>query len=203
MANTNAPFGFKPIASMGVCPNYELAEFVIDKDDSTKIFRGDPVKLLTTGYVAQWTASTAVSQLAGIFWGCRYLSTSQGRIVSNNYWPGSDAAGDVTALVVPILFNVPQYFLVQTDSTGAAFADKYGNFDIQLGTGSTATGQSGAYLDISTINTTATLPFRLIDLWGGTPPAGRGNVGPGTQSGAYNWVIVAANIGAGSTGLSA
>lgn len=185
---------------MGVTPNFETVEMIVDKDDTTAIYTGDPVKLLSTGYIAQWSAGTAVSQLAGIFWGCRYLSTSLGRVITNNYWPGSDASGDVTALVIPCVFNVPQYFVVQTDSTGATFADKYRNYDVALGTGSTANGRSGAYLDLSTGNTTATLPFRLVDLWGGTPPSGRGNVGSGTESGAYNWVIVAANV-TGTTGL--
>ena len=201
MANTNAPFGLEFIATMSSTPNFELVPIIIDKDDTTKIYRNDLVKMLSTGYGAQWTATTAVSQLGGIFKSCTFRSTSEGKIVHRNYWPGADAADDVTAWCYPVQFGGPLYFRAQTDATGAVFADKYANVDIVVGTGSTDTALSGSYIDISTLAATATLPFRIIDLWGGTPPAGRGNKGPGTQSGAYNWVIVAANIGAGTTGL--
>lgn len=201
MANTNAPFGLRVLHPVGSPPTHELVEAKIAYDNSTAIFTGDPVKYLDTGYVAQWSAATAVSQLAGIFMGCRYLSTSQGRIISNNYWPGSDVASDqvVTALILPLNLSAAQELVIQADSTGAAFADKHLNCDIVVGTGNTRNGRSGAYLDISTKAVTATLPFRIVDLWGA---GGRGNIGPGSEAGAYNWVIVRANTsGAGSTGI--
>jgi hypothetical protein len=56
-----------------------------------------------TGYVEQWAngdGATATKILVGIFVGCRYFSTSQKKSVWNNYWPGSDATGDVEAFVV-------------------------------------------------------------------------------------------------------
>jgi len=198
MANTNAPFGLRPLGTRGGPPNFELMPVRIAYNAGA-IYTGDPVKRLSTGYVSAWTASTAVSQLAGIFVGCEYLSTAQGKIVKNNYWPGSDVASgnDVTGYIIPVNLASPTYFEIQTDGTGAAFADIGMNFDVAMGTGSTRTGRSGAYLDISTVAATATLPFRLIDLKG---TGGRNNVGPGCEAGAYNWVIVAANF-TGSTGI--
>ena len=66
MANVNAPFGLKPLTSAtGAASNYEMRKANIAYNNTTKIYRGDPVKLLSTGYIAQWTAATAVSQLAG------------------------------------------------------------------------------------------------------------------------------------------
>lgn len=203
MANTNAPFGALPLHGMGASPTFETIEMKIAYNDTTKIFTGDLVKRLDTGYVAQWSAGTAVSQLAGIFMGCRYLSTALGRIVSNNYWPGADVASNqkVTAYILPLNLASPVYLKIQTDASGVAFADIGGNFDVDIGTGTTSNGRSSMVLDASTgAAVTATLPFRLIDLWG---VGGRGNGGPGSEAGAYNWAIVAANTsGAGSTGLA-
>lgn len=201
MANTNAPFGFKPLQNVGSPPTFETVERKIASNNSTAIFTGDPVKRLATGYVAQMAASDSVALLDGIFWGCRYLSTSLGRVITNNYWPGSDATGDVTAFVIPILGAAGQYFLVQTDSTGVAFADIGGGFDIEVGSGTTANGRSSVVLDASAgASATATLPWRLVDLWG---VGGKGNVGPGSEAGAYNWAIVSANVtGTGIAGLT-
>ena len=43
---------------------------------------------------------TVVVPIAGVFVGCKYLSTSQKRTVWTNYWGGADANGDVTAYVI-------------------------------------------------------------------------------------------------------
>jgi hypothetical protein len=201
MANTFAPFGLKQTGGApGAAPNAEQVEYQIVSTDANKIYFGDPVKLLATGYVAAWTAGTAVSQLAGIFVGCKYLSTSQGRVVWSPYWPGADASsGTVYAYIVPVSPGSPQRFLVQTSNSATTAvavgqASLFLNADVAMGTGSTANGISGAYLDINTFNTTPTLPFRIMALYPG--------VGPGSDAAsAYNWVIVQANIGQ-TTGLS-
>lgn len=182
MANTNAPFGFRQYSGTGSAPTYEQVVMTIASNNATAIFQGDPVVPLNTGYIAQ--ASSNSVQIAGIFQGCKYTSVSQKRTVWSNYWPGSDANGDVEAYVV----NDPNAkFVAQTDSTGAAFADINANVGFAIGTGNTATGLSGAYLDISTKGTTDTLPFRIVGLVT-TPPGA-----PGTESGAYNLALVAFN----------
>lgn len=213
MANLNAPFGFRPIQSaIGAASNYEMIQGQIAYNDTTPIYRGDPVKILSTGYCTQWTNGTAVSQLWGIFWGVHYLSTSQGKVVANNFWPGNDVAStaqsSIVADIIPCTGSASPRFIVQSDSTGVAFADIGQNCDVTLGTGSAYNGQSGAY--ISGLGTTATLPFRIEGLYGGLPGAGGfmgvqpGSGGPysGSATGAYNWVIVRANVtGAGATGI--
>lgn len=182
MANTNAPYGFRQYSGTGSAPTYEQVVMTIASNNATAIFFGDPVVPLNTGYIAQ--ASSNSVQIAGIFVGCKYLSTSQKRTVWSNYWPGSDANGDVTAYVV----NDPNAkFVAQSDATGVAFADINANIGFAIGTGNTATGISGAYLDTSTLNTTNTLPFRVVSLV--TNPPGSA----GTEAGAYNWAIVAFN----------
>lgn len=198
MANTLAPFGFRHTGiTNGASPTFGLITRQVAYNDTTKIYLGDPVKSLSTGYVAQWTAGTAVSQLAGVFNGCSYLSTARGSYVWSPYWPGSDVASGnvVTAYLNPCNLSVAPTFLVQSSGTAITLADIGMNADVAIGTGSTLTGISGATLDQATLATTATLPFRIIDLY-----AGVGNGADTTTS--YNWVIVAANVsGAGSTGI--
>jgi len=215
MANVNAPFGLQQQQSViGASPSFGMIYRQIAYNDSTKIFTGDPVKQLNTGYIAQWTAATEVSQLIGIFAGVDYLSTINGKMVSSPFWPGADVASTaqstIVAKIIPCNLATPSVFKVQSDATGVAFADIGMNIDVALGTGNTTTGQSGCYLNLGTINTTATLPFRIVGLYGGLPGAGGamgvqpGSTGPysGSSTGAYNWVLVAANVsGAGSTGI--
>lgn len=178
----------------GAAPTYPLRPRLIAYNNATKIYHGDPVKSLNTGYIAQWTAATAVSQLAGIFWGCQYYSLSNKTTIYPNYWPGADVGTDaeVTAQLVPVATAVPPLFVVQTGNSATTavavtLADIGQNADVALGTGSTVSGQSGAYLDINTFGTTATLPFRIVALYDGP---GNGS----DAASANNWVIVQANI---------
>lgn len=191
MANTNAPFGALPYQGAdGAAPTYGMATRLIAYNDTTKIYRGDLVKALSTGYIAQWTATTGVSQAAGVFWGCKYYSVSQKTTVFSNYWPGADVATNavVTAYIIPINTAVPPKFVIQTDSTGIALTNVGQNADVAMGTGSTLTGMSGMYLDVSTVAATATLPFRILGLYSDV------GVGNGSEAGAYNRAIVQANI---------
>lgn len=198
MANTLAPFGFSQVGGApGAAPNAEQVVYPIAYDDNTKIYTGDPVKLTSDGVVSQWTASTGVSQMVGIFVGCQYLSSLTGRTEWAPYWPGagvvaSTNASSIKAYLVPCSPGTAPRFLVQTSNSNttaspATQADVGRNCDVAgLSGGSTVTGRSGAYLDLYTSNTTATLPFRIISLYQGV-----GNGSDATT--AYNWVIVEAN----------
>jgi hypothetical protein len=124
-----------------------------------------PVVGTANGYITQ--AAPGTTALAGIFVGCKYLSTSQKRVVWSNYWPGSDATGDVEAYVID---DPNARFIVQTSTssfpmTGSVTTMTSGvigqNAQFSIGTGSTATGRSGAYL--SSLGTTATFPFTIVD----------------------------------------
>lgn len=215
MANVNAPFGLRQQQSAtGAGSNFEMIYRQVAYNDTTKIFTGDPVKQVDTGYVAQWTAATEVSQMIGIFAGCEYLSSATGKMQSSPFWPGADVASTaqntIIAKIIPCNLAIPSRFIVQSDATGCAFADIGLNVDLALGTGNTTTGISGAYINMGTKAATATLPFRIVGLYGGLPGAGGaggvqpGSTGPysGSPTGAYNWVIVMANVsGAGSTGI--
>jgi hypothetical protein len=183
MANTNAPFGFRQYQGNGSAPTYEQVPVKIAYN-ATNIFFGDPVEPDANGYVVQGDGTTAAAGIAGIFVGCQYLSVAQKRTVWSNYWPGSDVAS--TQTVTGYIVNDPNAkFVVQSDATGIVQGDVNLNVGYTIGTGNTSNGISGAY--ISGANTTNTLPFRIVGLI--TDPPGSA----GTESGAYNWVVVAFN----------
>lgn len=194
MANTNTPFGFKQYRGLGSAPTYEQSVRLIKSDNTTAIYFGDPVKSLNTGYIDRGTATGAI---AGIFAGCKYLSTSQKRTVWSNYWPGSDAASDVEAYII----NDPNaQFVVQAGGTAITLADIGANIDFALGTGNSATGISGAYATGAA--TTIGLPFRVVGLVT-EPPGANGT----DATSAYNQIIVGFNNvgtrdnGAGPSGI--
>ena len=187
MANTSAPFGFRQYSGTGSTPTYEQVTLLIKSDYTTPIYFGDPVYPLSTGYIAGSSVTPGTVQIAGIFVGCTYLSVSQKRTVWSNYWPGSDNNGDVTAYVVT---DPNANFLVQvggSSSTGLTQADIGANVQFAYGTGNSASGISGAYVVYNSAAVTDTLPFRVKSLVTAPPGAN------GTESGAYNYVVVGFN----------
>ena len=194
MANTAAYNGFQQYSGTGSAPTYEQVAVQIAYNASA-IYYGDPVNPDANGYVVVGvtTASSGNTQIAGIFVGCQYLSVSQKRTVWSNYWPGSDVASG--NYVEAYIINDPNAkFLVQSDSTGITLAGVNANIGFAIGTGNTSSGISGAYVDSTTINTTNTLPFRIISLVVDPPGTnGTQTVAGGYSSGAYNYVVVAFN----------
>lgn len=180
MANTFAPYGFlQAQGGAGGAPTFAQSTRRIASTNTNPIFTGDPVQPVTssaTGYITQATAGGSV-QLAGIFVGCQYFSTSQKRTVWSSYWPGSDATGDVIAYVID---DPAARFVVQTSGstfpvTGTATTQTLG-VQGQLVTfaysttgatsgntngGNNATGRSTAYVNATA--TTNTSPFIIVD----------------------------------------
>lgn len=208
MANTNAPYGFlEYYGSAGGAPTFSQSTRRV-ASSAGAIYFGDPVMPVVStanGYIVQ--ASPGTTTLAGVFVGCKYLSTSQKRVVWSRYWPGSDATGDVEAYVIDdpnarfvAMGNSTTFNITGTLSTFTSSpVGQYAQFAI--GSGNTASGQSGAYLN--SLGTTVTFPFIVVDLI--TAPPGSNGADPTT---AYNWVVVGFNNeimrsnGAGPTGIS-
>ena len=206
--NQNSPFGMSQYrGGAGGAPTFALTNRKV-LSTAGAIYQGDPVQpnvTTATGFINQGTASTIVC--SGIFDGCNYLSTSQKRVVWSNYWPGSDATGDVNAKIIDdpnaqfvAMGNSTDFNITGTlTSQLSSPVGQYCNYTI--GTGNTANGISGAYL--SGLNTTVTLPFIVVDLI--TAPPGSVGSDPTT---AYNWVVVGFNNewlrtnGAGPLGIT-
>jgi len=193
MANTFAPFGFRQWSGTGSAPTYEQvanSNGGIDYNTAA-IYYGDPVVRVGSGDGTFTQAASAAGgstvPMAGIFTGCKYLSTARKYTVWSNYWPGSDVSSGNQSTIEAYIINDPNaQFLVQSDSTGVTQGGVGSNFDFAIGTGTAANGISGAYL-LHTGVTTAAYPWRLVSLV--LNPPGQN----GTASGAYNYAIVAFN----------
>lgn len=201
MANTLAPFGFVQVGTASGPPNFARAgspsPYKIAAGFTTAIYFGDAVRMWVSGdsgtssagYITPWVVAdggSATKILAGIFLGCEYYSTGQRKTVWNNYWPGSDATGDVTAFVC----DDPQsQWMVQAGTAAVPItaASIGANADIiTTPVGNTTTGISGMTLGVPT--TTVTLPFKVVNLVQSPPGVNGRDVAT-----AYNNVIVAFN----------
>lgn len=200
MANTAAFFGFAEWGTVNSsAPNFGQSHnppYRISSSYNTAIGFGDPVKMNTsaTGYVERWVAGDgATTPCAGVFVGCSYYSTSQKKTVWSNYWPGSDATGDVNAFLV----DAPNAIFKVQAATGPITQTSIGRTaDVTMGTVNTTTGISGASL--TNPGTTATFPFKVVGIVN-TPPGGNGT----DTASANNYVLVTFNNEALKTTTSA
>jgi len=156
---------------------------------------------------------TCYVPVAGVFVGCKYLSTSQKRTIWSNYWPGSDANGDVTAYVIT---DPNAQFIVQTANSNttatAVGVSAIGqnisfNYNDSAGTGetngNTANGLSTFFADQYSLiaNSSAGaasnnfLPFRIISLANYTPGATSplAGINGNDSTTAYNKIVVGFN----------
>ena len=188
MANVQATFGFRHIGYLGGgSPDFQLSTGVIASGNTTKIFRGDPVvRTPATGKIAQGSNNTET--LAGIFDGCMYTPVG-GTPVWSPFWPGAGASVDATAYIIDAPNAV---FLAAALNTSLVTANIGENVGYTIGTGNTVTGFSAATVDQASLNTTLTLPFRVI-----APVTTSGNygvVGNGSDpSTAFGWAVVTFN----------
>ncbi len=190
MANTNAPFGFRQYSGNGSAPTYEQVAVAITAG-ANAIYFGDPVTPQADGSVARSSdtgGSPSATGIAGVFTGCKYLSTVNKRTVWSNYYPGG--TDPLSGTIEGYIVNDPNArFVVQSDGTGAAAADVNATIGFAIGSGNTTTGISGAYVDLTTVGTTANNPFRIVSIVN-APPGANGTLANGQ---AYDQVVVAFN----------
>ena len=166
MANTQAPFGFRPSRRQdGAEPNYKLSPYPILSTYNTAIAKGDPVSLTSAGVINAMTPGTGL--ILGIFWGCKYYDTVFQRTLWSNQWNTISAlAGSVEAYVID---DTRMVFDVQAGGAAVAItqADVGANINFAGQSTPNAAGFSQAYADQTTINpATTTLPFRIVGLSG-------------------------------------
>jgi len=186
MSNVNAPNGFQYFGRLeGGSPTEGLTPALISSGDTSALGYGDLVSRTAGGYVTKATVGT--TSIFGVFYGCSYLSTALGRVATSNYYAGSGASSDISALIC----TDPQAtFLVQSDNTAIAFADIGANTNFVTGTPNATTQMSTMALAQSLISTTDTLPFRIIGLYSQSAPPGTDGT---DNTSAYNRVIVQPN----------
>lgn len=158
MASTATPYGLRPVNILGGQANSgSIRKIKIASGYATSIFQGDLVDLAVTGTVQKITTTNTATPV-GVFIGCEYTDTDMG-FITKNMWTASTTASDALAYVVD---DPDMLFEVQAD--GSLSQNAIGsNFSVVQGSGDTTTGVSGVALDASTIESTATLPLRVVD----------------------------------------
>lgn len=148
MANTDAPFGFRPVRHL-MGGLVRSNQYHIEGGLAANIFRGDPVK--STGTTKRVTVAAAGNTIVGVFDGCQYVN-AQGEIVYSNYWPTGQTVKTGTVPIAYVFDDPNILFEVQVDGAFAE-ADVGQDADFVAGTGSTSTGNSAFELDSSDIGT--------------------------------------------------
>ena len=181
---TNAPNGLRPVKKLdGSAWTGQTNSYPIASAYGTSIFKGDPVTILADGTLGIGVAGAAC---VGVFWGCQYIPSTGGLPVNSPNWVASTATQNSATALAYVIDDPDVIFSIQeTNGAGAAgtpvaLADVGLNANFAVGTGSTATGNSGASLDNTTENTTATLNLKILGL----------DPYPGNAVGSFaNWLV--------------
>ena len=157
----SAPYGFRPINSIGGTPYAGSTRLV--PIDSGAMFTGDLVELLSSGKCKVVADGTAAPQTLGVCVGVQYTN-STGQTVQAQYAPSSG----VTNAIAYVVDDPRALFQVAVVSSGTTIATlgrtAVGqNTSVVLNSGSTTTGDSAQAID-DTTDTTATLPIRIVDV---------------------------------------
>lgn len=158
MSATAAPYGAEPQSALDGGVGLRLRPYAIASGYNTSIFQNDFVLKVAGGGIEKDTG-TATATPIGIFHHCTYTDSS-GTPKWSNYWPASTVAADAVAYVQD---DPDIEFTMQANGSVAA-ADEGANAAIIQTAGSTITGRSKNALSASSINTTNTLPLRIIKI---------------------------------------
>lgn len=160
--------GFHPYGNNG-STSTQTKRFRVASNNGTAIFKGDCLVYSAAGVIGLAIANAGVS---GVSQGAEYFdSTINGRRF-NPFLPASttytgtafDDHGDTDETMVFMTADpVNTRFQAQYSASVPALADLTKNVNFSAGAGSTVNGVSGHVLDQTTINTTLTLDFRIID----------------------------------------
>ena len=159
---------------MGSGPNSTgITEYEIATNNTNAIFNGGIVVPLASGFIDQ-AGDTAggTTQALGVLTGVQYQDATQKKPVFLNYWPGSGAVSVDTNFPVRafVADNPNQLFQCASDASltdkATAQAAVFANTDLGTSarTGSTDTGKSNSQASVANINTTATLPLRIVGI---------------------------------------
>lgn len=193
MASSATPYGAQPDGSLSVAGSFtgKAREYKIASGYAANIFTGDFVTLVTAGVIEKDTGTATMTPI-GIFMGCSYTDPVTGQVVHDQMWPTGTVASDAKAYVID---DPNVLFRMQADDTLAQTA-LGANVAVIQTAGSTLVKRSKNAVDASSINSTATLPLRIVGFVEGPLS---------TVGDAYTDVIVKFNAGhqlTNTTGLA-
>jgi len=165
----SAPYGYKPVNLLGgQVFSGSTRNVQIQYNYATAIYFGDAIKEVN-GFVtrASIASATTANQTTGIFLGCYYTSPSTKQRLWSQYYPGNIAAGDITAIISDDPDIVIKAVMCTSGTTiGSAAQVMVGSNvgGITTNTGNANTGDSANAILVPTALSTATLPFRVVDI---------------------------------------
>lgn len=160
MANTNAPFGMRPLRNVfGSVPTYQQTAYQIVWNNANTFGTGDIVKL-SAGYVD--VAGTTDHPVLGVFVGCEYYDPNQNKILFMPQWraPVLNSTLTPTAYVIDdpnVVFEVQSSGAAVTIANIGSTAKFTGN-----GAPNALTGVSTLALDAANIGSTTTYPLMIL-----------------------------------------
>ena len=159
----SAPYGFQPINRVDGMPYAGQTRLIpIASTYNTAIFAGDLVKIVAAGTIEKFTGTTTGSP-TGVCVGVQYVN-SLGQFTADQYYPGTSVT-EAFAVVVddPLAAFKVAVTAANSSMSSAARAAVGANMSVLVGTGDTATGNSGASVLAGSEATTAGLVVRVID----------------------------------------
>jgi len=183
MANSNNPFGMRPLGNLSATGAQKQYGYLIKEDYGTNLFQGDLVRIVG-GYIQLAVADAAA---VGVFNGVFYDDPVTGKPTWSNKFIAN--AAYTVDLQADIIDDPSQLFLIQADSQAIVQADIGENVNITQGTGSTTTGQSGM-TTTGAPDTTAGRNLKIVGLYDA----------PGNELGAYAQLVVKINNHSYSSG---
>lgn len=174
MANAETAFGLRPVGLVGAGVNSTgVTEYEIASNNTNAIYQYGLVTPTANG-VIDYAGGTdgGTTAALGVLMGIQYQDSVQKKPVWLNYWPGSGSVSVDTNYPVKayVADNPDQLFVVAADATltnrATALAAVFANASLGTSarTGVAATGRSNSQLSVSSIDTTATLPLRIVGL---------------------------------------
>jgi hypothetical protein len=163
MANTNKPYGLRPIGNLSATGAQKQYGYLIASGQAGAIYQGDLV-VVYDGYIIKYDASTHAAP-TGVFNGCQYNDpTRADKPTWKNYYPGS-ITPNIGNIDVEVLDDPSQLFIIQADGS-VTQANIGKNADPTASTtGSTTTGISNGTLGSASILKTAALTFKIVGFY--------------------------------------
>ena len=161
----SGPYGLVPVKLLSGVPYVgTVRHYSIASGYGTAIFYGDAVKLVTGGTVERDTFDAAMTPI-GVFMGVSYTDPNTGQKTFRQNYIASTAASDIEAYVcdaTDVLFKVA---VVSSGTTigDLAITDIGASVAGVDNPGDSTSGNSRCAIS-DTSATTATLPFRIVDL---------------------------------------
>ena len=174
MANQETAYGLRPIGLVGSGANSTgVTQYEIASDTTNAIYQYAICVPLAAGVIDYAGATSGgTTQALGVLMGVEYVDSVSKKPVFINYWPGSNSVSVDTNHPVKafVADNPNQLFKVASDASltdrATALATVFANASLGTSarTGSTDTGSSNSALNVASVNTTATLPLRIVGI---------------------------------------